>query len=237
MLSSDLMVPIPKWEHRCTNCSAETRSPGLCWSCKERNEKALDAMRSWRRRRPLRYQWADGLKVPELDGRVDPAALERARATDLASLDRATFLGPAGAGKTSLAIAMASDWVRRTGLAPVFASAPDLGVARQQSGLGDGEALAVDHAMQADLLVADDVGAEPPVGIPVIAHVLMHRHDKMKPTLCTSGLTVQQLVERYGSGIGRRLLETGGGVEVFQLKPAKATAGPSTTKPGKEARQ
>jgi hypothetical protein len=79
-------------------------------------------------------------------------------------------------------------------------AAVDLGVARQQHGLGDGEPRIVLHAMSAPLLLLDDVGQEVEFGSPVVAHAIQYRYDRVKPILATSGLTVEQLVSRYGGG-------------------------------------
>jgi hypothetical protein len=49
-------------------------------------------------------------------------------------------------------------------------------------------------------------------------HVVQSRYDDARPTIATSGLTPAQIVERYSSGIARRLLETAGGVVVVQIK-------------------
>ncbi len=109
-------------------------------------------------------------------------------------------------------------WASTHGRAAAFVPAVDLGVARQQHGLGEGEPRRVLQAMAAPLLVLDDVGQEVEIGIPVVAHVLQRRYDHVKATVATSGLTVDQLVARYGSGVARRLLETVGGATVLKLQ-------------------
>jgi DNA replication protein DnaC len=166
------------------------------------------------------------LDAPELSAHVDGAALDHARAMHLIRLDRATLLGPAAAGKTSLAVAIAHAWARVHARPAVFLAAVDLGVARQQHGLGDGDPRIVRDAMNAPLLVLDDLGQEAEFGSPVVAHVIQHRYDRVRPTIATSGLTVEQLVSRYGAGVARRLIETAGGAVVLQLR-SRRERGPS----------
>jgi DNA replication protein DnaC len=167
---------------------------------------------------PTRFAWARGLNAPDLSARIDVAALEQARALDLGRLDRLTLLGPATAGKTSLAVAIANAWTGVHARPAVFVAAVDLGVARQQHGLGDGEPRIVRHAMSAPLLLLDDVGQEAEFGSAVVAHAIQSRYDRVKPILATSGLTVEQIVSRYGAGVGRRLVETAGGAVVLKLR-------------------
>jgi DNA replication protein DnaC len=167
---------------------------------------------------PARYRWAGGLDAAELAVRVDVAALDQARAIDLMRLDRVTLLGAATAGKTSLAVAMAHAWARVQGRPGLFCAAVDIGVARQQHGLGEGEPPIVRQAMSAPLLVLDDVGQEGEFGIAPVAHVIQHRYDRVKPMIATTGFTVEQLVSRYGAGVARRLIETAGGAVVLKLR-------------------
>ena len=91
-------------------------------------------------------------------------------------------------------------------------------MARQQHGLGEGEPPIVRDAVAAPLLLLDDVGQEVVAGTAAIAHVIQHRYDHAKPTLVTSGLTVEQLLSRYGAGVVRRLVETAGGALVLKLR-------------------
>jgi DNA replication protein DnaC len=174
---------------------------------------------------PDRLAWASDLSAPELAERVDAAALGQARTLDLKQLDRVTLLGTAGAGKTSLAVAFANAWARASARPAVFVTAADLGLARQQHGLGEGEASLVRQAMGADLAILDDLGVEADAGAPVVAHVLHHRYDRERPTIATTGLTVEQLAKRYGAGVARRLVESAGGAVVLKVNARRDRGG------------
>jgi DNA replication protein DnaC len=211
----------PTFDHGCPTCGTLTTRPGQCPACADAKRLELEAKQATAASMPKRFAWTAGLDATALAACVDSAALEQARAMDVASLDRATLLGSAGAGKTSLASALAVTWAGATARTAVFVAAVDVGVARQQHGLGEGEPRIVRQAMNAPLLVLDDLGQEAEVGIPVVAHILQHRYNRAIPTIATSGLTIEQLVSRYGAGVARRLLETVGGVIVIRLRTCR----------------
>ena len=208
----------PTFDHACPKCSKPSTRPGQCLACADAQHLAIEAKQATVASMPKRFAWTGGLDAAALVSCVDSAALEQARAMDVASLDRATLLGSAGAGKTSLASALAVTWASVTARTAVFIAAVDVGVARQQHGLGEGEPRIVRQAMKAPLLVLDDLGQEAEVGIPVVAHILQHRYNQASPTIATSGLSVEQIVSRYGAGVARRLLETLGGATVIKLR-------------------
>lgn len=208
----------PAFEHVCTVCSAPSTMPRPCLACEETLQAAREARLATSGSIPARFGWASGLHAPALIARVDLAALEQARAIDLVRLDRVTLLGPAGAGKTSLAAALAHAWARAHLRPALFVSAVDVGVSRQQHGLGEGDPRILREAMAAALLVLDDVGQELDLGSGVVAHIVQRRYDHAKPTITTSGLNIEQLVSRYGAGVARRLIETAGGAVVLKLR-------------------
>jgi DNA replication protein DnaC len=216
----------PRFDHACTRCSAATPRTGLCLECADEQRAARDAVLATRASIPKRFAWVPDLSAPTLSERVDQAALAHARALDLTRLDRVTLLGSAASGKSSLAVALASAWSAANALPAVFVAAADLGVARQQHGLGAGEAALVRQAMCAELTILDDLGVEPEVGAPVIAHLLHHRYDSQRPTIVTTGLAIEQLAKHYGAGVARRLLETAGGAVVLKLGGRRERSSP-----------
>ncbi len=224
----DILAAIapPKFDHACTRCGAAIPRAGLCLECTDAERAARDAALATRASMPDRFAWAPGLNAPALSERVDPGALAQARALDLTRLDRVTLLGPAASGKSSLAVALAYAWTTVNALPSVFVAAADLGVARQQHGLGAGEAAVVRQAMRAALIILDDLGVEPEIGAPAVAHVLHHRYDGERPTIVTTGLTVEQLAKHYGAGVARRLLETAGGAVVLKLSGRRDRSSP-----------
>jgi hypothetical protein len=153
------------------------------------------------------------LDAPWLVELVGSEAMELA-ASSLGA-KRAAFVGLPGAGKTSLAAAMfraAVDvakrprWMRWT-------SSHALAKARATASLGD-EAPLVERALQADLLVVDELGGEDQRHASAVAEVLYERHAENLATWITTGVTSQAIANRYGGGIARRIFE---GATVFKL--------------------
>jgi DNA replication protein DnaC len=207
----------PAFDHACPRCGQTMSGRGLCPACADAQRAAHDALSATAASIPERLAWASALDAPKLLERVSPPALAQVRALDFQRMDRVTLLGPAGCGKSSLAVALAQAWTRSHARPSFFVSAADLGVARQQCGLGEGEAILVQRAMGAALTIVDDLGVEPDIGAPVIAHLLHRRYDAQRPTIATTGLTIEQLASRYGAGVARRLVETVGGATVVKM--------------------
>lgn len=194
--------PEPKWE-TCGCGQQSARVP--CWTCAEaararvataeRDAVLLTSI-------PARFRWAR-LDAPELATRcqLNGTTPQLAGALVLRAAG-AVFAGPAGSGKTSLAVACLH--ARGTGL---FVPALRLGTARQQSRLGGGEAPAVDDAVRAPLLLLDDVGQEAKTATNAVKDVVFARHDADRPTWITTGLSAKQLAEVYGDGFVRRIFE------------------------------
>ncbi len=212
-----LGITAPSFDHTCPRCAETTCRRGLCPACEDAQHAVREALLATNLSIPPRLAWATGLDVPELPERVSAPAIAQVRGLDLKRLDRVTLVGPAGGGKSSLAVALAHAWARANAHPAFFVAAADLGVARQQHALGDGEAGLVRQAMGAKLVILDDLGVEPDIGAPAIAHVLHHRYDRQRTTIATTGLTIEQLASRYGAGVARRLVETAGGAVLVKM--------------------
>lgn len=198
---------------RYCECGAEIRlSMRRCGACEAR--KRYEGARRGKERAiaetertiPAHFAWAR-FDSPLLVERVQPRA-----AVDLAKSAKAARLvvlqGESGTGKTSLAVAMLRAIADR-GERGMFVDARALTRARQGHGFGGGEAPLIERAMRARVLVLDEVGAERGVGMAesVVAEVIHERHAHARQTIYCTPFTSTELVERYGAGIVRRMLE------------------------------
>lgn len=183
-----------------------------CW----RASKLETALAPMRESVPKRFRWAMS-GGPELGQRVKASPDLVARALKAPPSGDMLLHGDTATGKTSLVVAMLDAWVRqdpeqRAGAR--FVESYWLAGARARHALGQGEAPAVTSAMKATLLVLDDLGSESDDRRNVIADVVFHRHNEELPTWITTGFTVEQLVNRYGSQVIRRIVEQGKRVEL-----------------------
>lgn len=200
---TDLLGVEPAWL-TCPCGEATSRVP--CWTCTQAAARKADAERARSAALetiPARYRWAR-TRAPELAARVRVAPPHDLRGIidRVLSASRVVFAGPSGSGKTSLACACLRE---REGA--IFVSALRLGMARQQSALGDGEAGEVERAIGAPLLLIDEVGGEAKVATNAVRDVIFARHDADRPTWVTTGFTRAQLAETYGDGALRRMVE------------------------------
>lgn len=156
------------------------------------------------------------LDAPWLESLVGSNTIAAARAS-LAS-PRVAFVGPPGAGKTSLAIAMFRAAVLAGSAAGKsryrYTSAHALAKARAGHPLGEGEAPLVEACLRSPLLLIDELGGEDTRYSSATAEVIYERHAEGRPTWVTSGVGPQELANRYGGGIARRIFE---GAQVFRL--------------------
>ena len=153
---------------------------------------------------PPAYRWAT-LDAPELPSRVYVPAIGIGKNASHES--RVCLMGTSRAGKTSLAVAMVRAWVVKHERAAMFVPAHRLALARLQHPAGRGEADLVEQAMQAPLVLLDDLGSERDFPSNPIADVIFERHAQDLPTWMTTGLTRDPLVARYGAGVVARLFE------------------------------
>lgn len=201
---------------RCDCGTLSTRVP--CFECSQLAERAaLEREADDARGIPQRYRWAK-LDAPELVTRAhvvpcrwyDDATSCASRLVS-SSMIAALLLGPAGSGKTSLAVA-ASRAVRGA----FFVKAEALERARIEHRAGDADSPLVLRAKRAPLLILDDLGQDKPSSISAVEAVILARHDAELRTWVTTGLdaaspvgTYPALESRYGAGVVRRLTERG----------------------------
>jgi DNA replication protein DnaC len=163
---------------------------------------------------PPHYRWARK-EAPELAPRVKPpSVIERVwlPALEARSL---VITGPAGSGKTSLGRAI---WFERCMKIAMrdptcehargkFVTAFELARARREHRLGAGEAEVVMSAIRTDLLLLDELGAEAGRGDTSVAEVIHERHANDRATIFTTPFSLEELAQRYGDGLGRRIFE------------------------------
>jgi DNA replication protein DnaC len=191
---------------RCGRPSA-TRSCPDCATAVARAELLAPALASI----PRRFAWAS-FENPDLVARCGADVVRTA--FHARSAHRVALLGPSGAGKTSLAVAMLRSVIEaatpeRAHLASSrWVTAHDLARARAKYPLGQGEAPLIADALDARVLVIDELGSEvDPSG--VVSELLFKRHDNDAPTWITSWLSPLEIGTKYGGGIARRMLEEG----------------------------
>lgn len=158
-----------------------------------------------RRVLPARYAGLD-LANPEVERRVQRRGAI-AFVTEHLDAPGLTFMGPSGAGKTTLACAALPTYVRERGGSPMFVAARELAQARALHSLGDGEPALVERAMRADVLILDDLGIEEHATRSAVPDVIDERYDRQLVTWVTTGLTVEAITQRYGAGRARRIFE------------------------------
>jgi DNA replication protein DnaC len=168
-------------------------------------QRRSEAMSALSNTIPDTYRWAR-FSAPELSKRAGKA-VAKARDDELWKCPRLVFMGPAGSGKTSVAVACLRRWVHTHARAGGFFNAFALGNARLQHPAGRGEAELVEQAMKRPLVLLDDLGSERSVAGCAVPDVIYERHAYERPIWITTGLTRPQISERYGDGIARRVFE------------------------------
>jgi len=207
---------------RCYRCDGIFVGHGLCRACSDA-EAYERAKRRVYASVPKRFMWATERDAGNLlQRRIDLPASKLTNAIRWAEELSLTppsivLVGRTSAGKTSLAIALFAVWFEKhRDEGARFASAIELGLARQRHPLGHDEAPLVQAAIDAPLLILDDMGAEAARDADVIRAVLHARHNADVPTWITTGLSRQDLASRYDAGVARRMFEDVKNVEIGQ---------------------
>jgi hypothetical protein len=149
-----------------------------------------------------------------------PAALKLARQVIRdGQIVPVVFLGHTAMGKTSLAVAMASELYRSHRTSFVFVTARDLAKAYLNHPLGHGDPPIVEACRRARLLLVDEfatereeartAGAASPA-----AELVLDRYDLDRVTWITTGASREAIAKRYGSGVERRLFEAAAVVDL-----------------------
>jgi DNA replication protein DnaC len=168
-------------------------------------QRRNDALAALNRTVPQAFQWAR-FTAPELSDRAGPAASAALRDA-LWRTPRLVFVGAAGSGKTSLAVACLRRWAHENARAAAFFHACELGMARIQHPAGRGEPELVERATKWPLVLLDDLGSERGIAGCAVPDVIYLRHAAERPLWITTGLSRTAVVERYGAGVARRVFE------------------------------
>lgn len=190
---------------RCESC--DEMHPGTSYICAGCTQKHRSGLRVRAMRRMV-----DSIPVAYRECRFGFARLsfltaERMAAVQTSKARGLAITGPAGAGKTTLAVAKLFDLFDGGMRSCMFVSAPDLARARAIHPLGDAEAPLVRNAMHATALVIDDLGKERQDISGALSDVIFARHAHGRRTVVTTGLGYDAARSRYDDGIARRLFE------------------------------
>ncbi len=200
-LGDAMNFPEPTWR-TCTGCAAQTMRTGLCWDCDQAQAKrsAADAALALASRSlPEAFRNARFGAGGSVDEFVRPfERIADAQQLVVASAQRVALVGPPGAGKTTLGVAMLRAWMARSRLPAVFVEA---------FALSGGAMKLDDDLVRAPLLLIDDLGAERNMASTLVPELIYQRHAHDRPTWITTGFTPEQVLERYGGGIVRRVYE------------------------------
>lgn len=205
----------------------------LCDACAPRDLRR-DILVPARSSVPEKYKWAR-FDAPELRARVATGRGDRQIRKAMEAVNEATVVltGMAGLGKTTLAAAMFFELCDRAekmdapralvelAVGAVWLDAFELNSALARWPLGKGDPPLLTQALDANLLVLDDLGGEAGVRQDAIREVIHRRHRDCLPTWLTTFLGPKEAAAAYGDGIARRLFE---GARVISMTMAPASA-------------
>lgn len=227
-----LLAPLSTW--LCPGCSQPyqaARCQDLCPDCRRKAlEIALQNKRQQIRDNALKPAREDfghvTLDHPQIGAWVkSPGALAKARERAELDYDETLgtwsfllLLGGTGAGKTTLGTAVFRHLADRV-LAPeateadedfvrgmVWIPAMELARSRRETPLGKSNTK-VERALNATVLMLDDLGQEAPADKEDLVYVLTERQRYRRKTIVTCGFPLDSLEERYGAHLERRLTE------------------------------
>lgn len=207
-------------------CGRMLLAPGPVWcaDCKIREEsdraarQELAAVRPALESIPPSFRWAV-FDSPEIRDRVrlgDRAILPARGGLPYAL--GVTVIGPAGAGKTSLACAMLRAWCFDRSI-PIGVRASGIFTSARMVARSLDQPFGI--MLHAGIVLLDDLGAEvdTPTGRAAVTDLIVERGAWDRPTIVTTGLDRAALHARYGDGVSRRLFER---TLVLNLDPRSA---------------
>jgi hypothetical protein len=75
------------------------------------------------------------------------------------------------------------------------------------AGLVPGDPLEIRRATRAPALLLDDLGSDADIASNPVAGIIIERHAEERVTWITTGLSPDDIAQRYGGGIARRICE------------------------------
>lgn len=151
-------------------------------------------------------EWTYTATEAEIEAKLAHPALVKVAAEPDATTRSALLLGPSKIGKsTACALALRRHVAAGGQVAAVWDYARALANVARLHPLGAGEAPELERARRAELLILDDLGLEKDPG--EIVDVLHARYEAGLVTWTTSGLSLDELRQRYGEALVRRLVE------------------------------
>ena len=193
------------------DCASFATVPEGAWESEQRRMQLEEARDNLESTIPRALTWAWFTKHGRLTLTPDGQSVANdeavRRSIDAVRCDHVVWMGPPGAGKSSLAVASLRRWVSGSSRAAMFIAAHHLATARIQHAAGRGEAPAVARAIAAPMLLIDDLGAGNATATDAASDVIRDRVDQGKPLWITTGLTAQELAARYDGGAIRRIFE------------------------------
>ena len=117
--------------------------------------------------------------------------------------------GPAGTGKTHMAVATVLRWIAARGYGARFLVVPEW-LQEIKGGFGSGDSFTLLHRAQSSstkLLVLDDLGAELATDWvrDTVYSVVNHRYNELLPTIVTTNLTLAEISQNYHDRLASRL--------------------------------
>lgn len=181
-----------------------------------------DALNALERSLPSVYRWA---RFEHPDFRRPPSSSGLPARPPSAA--RVVFFGPAGAGKTTLAVALLRALVESKIARHAFASDDDVDAVTRQYRFASAHRLAVTRlpahadpieislAMRARVVLLDDLGSDSAIDSSPIQNIIAERHAEERVTWITTGLSPAEIAKRYGGGTARRVLQ---GAQTFRME-------------------
>ena len=135
------------------------------------------------------------------------------------SAKRVVFLGHAGTGKTTLAVALLRVLLDRKIASHPFASDGDVAAVARHcrfaaahrlgvAALVPGDPLEIRRAMRAPILLIDDLGKDADINSNPVPSIIAERHAEERVTWVTTELSPDAIANRYGGGVARRIFES-----------------------------